>query len=73
VKKSKWSKNFSLGSAGTSGVLRINGYNREVYDLGVEIQRSKGMFQMTNIITFYPRYIFKNLSRYTLKYRQVDT
>jgi len=70
-KQSKWSKNFSLGNPGIRGVLSIKGQgqDRKCYDLGVEIERSTGMFNLTNIITFYPRYKLQNCSRDVLRYK----
>ena len=67
--QSKWSSNFSLGSAGASGVLSIVGRDKRLFELGVQIERSKGIFSMTNIITFYPRFILFNSHGDTLCYR----
>jgi len=68
---SKWSDTFSLGNAGTSGFLSFNMQNDMKIDLGVRIDRGKGVFHRTNIITFTPRYMLKCQNLLKLVCRQV--
>ena len=71
-KVSKWSQNFSLTNSGTSGELRIEGYDGIQYDLGVTIEKGQGAFQLVNIITFHPLYILKNNYNRELLVKQID-
>lgn len=71
---SKWSDTFSLGNAGTSGTLSFNMHNNDMkIDLGVRIDRGKGVFHRTNIITFTHRYMLKSQNMLKLVCRQVGT
>jgi Vacuolar-sorting-associated 13 protein C-terminal/SHR-binding domain of vacuolar-sorting associated protein 13/N-terminal region of Chorein or VPS13 len=71
-KDSKWSQNFSLTNSGTSGELLIEGHDGRQFDLGVTIEKGRGIFQLTNIITFRPLHILKNNFNRELLVRQID-
>ena len=71
--ESSWSQNFSLTNTGTSGEVNITHHSGSRYDLGVTIEKGVGVFQLTNIVTFYPRYILKNQYSLGLNVRQVDS
>ncbi|CAG9320988.1 unnamed protein product [Blepharisma stoltei] len=58
---SHWSPNFSLINSGTSGEISIVKYDDGQCDLGVTIEKGTGIFQLTNVITFRPSILLKNL------------
>lgn len=78
VDKASWSPELAIDAVGRAGTLSVpndaldpRGCN--VYDLGVEISRGEGRFNLTKIITFSPRYVLANATNHALRFMQENT
>lgn len=73
VLSSHWSPNFSLINSGTSGEISIVKYDNSQCDLGVTIEKGNGIFQLTNVITFRPLILLKNMHNREFLIKQIGT
>nr|XP_046254049.1 vacuolar protein sorting-associated protein 13D isoform X1 [Scatophagus argus]XP_046254050.1 vacuolar protein sorting-associated protein 13D isoform X1 [Scatophagus argus]XP_046254051.1 vacuolar protein sorting-associated protein 13D isoform X1 [Scatophagus argus] len=68
-----WCQGFSLdGGSGVRAVKVIQHGNRPglIYNIGISVQKGKGRYRDTHVVTFAPRYLLDNRSTHKLAFAQ---